>query len=376
MNFPIGETGKMHLILILTLVVVVFFLMPVQEKIEAWVFKKFLSEYYIDEYNEIQLAGRVVGLKDLIFRVFPDMVNMSGAKKGKLYILKKSRVFDAYAIADGRPRKIKNQSIHIDPKLLVYLKETKSPIYSSDAERLSWLEKVFMDLKSEFILPLLYREKIFGFITLSSIPPTNRVFNLKVLASKAAISVYNNILSTQVADLNLYKKEIEKANRIQGMVFNTRIPRLSGMDVKLINKVQDIILEFIPGENGEYVMIAIALTNPKFGGGLVLSHILGKLYSFFIIKKNLNHKVIKEFVEEGFEDLNWKEGYEMVVGIIQPELRKIIFNQVGTQFKVTDDESDDMLISVGWRCTIEIKESTIYLFYRNQKILSIRDLAL
>jgi hypothetical protein len=134
-------------------------------------------------------------------------------------------------------------------------------------------------------------------------------------------------------------------------------------------------MEFFKNDDDSCLFILLALKgNRKLGSGMVSSHMLGKLYSQSLIKKKHSMQSIKSITEEALKDVFWHEGYEIIMGEFNDQTAKITFNQKGLNFKVTDEENPSVnLISVGWRYTLDIKKvDTIYIYYKNEKVLSIK----
>ena len=79
------------------------------------------------------------------------------------------------------------------------MKDKKQGASTSDLVGLPDINNDFIDLKANFIIPFIFREKIFGFLAVTNIPKEDELLNLKVLASKSALAVYNHILSSAIA---------------------------------------------------------------------------------------------------------------------------------------------------------------------------------
>jgi hypothetical protein len=371
--FPDEINFRLQLSQISSLIISIIFFLPIQEWLEVKLKKKFLSEYLFDDPLTLRLAYKRFELQDLIKNVFPDIVTFTGSSSGRLIVSTSTGNYDAYSFSKGRRRKIKNQSFLISPRLLEFLKNHKDGASVSETFELKEINEEFAQLKASFLIPFIFREKVFGFLTLSNIPDETSLATLKIITSKAALAVYNNILSSQIAIHKKYKHEFEVASRIEDHIFTSKTPTFQGVFFKTYQKNPTILLEYFKNEEEDYMFVLLAIHGKnRFGSGLVSSHILGKYYSQGLIKKKHNHKSIKVFTEDCLEELMWQEGYEMVVGSFKENHTRITFTQVGVNFRISDSEfKNDNLISVGWKYTLDIKDGTLYIFYKKEKILSI-----
>jgi hypothetical protein len=133
---------------------------------------------------------------------------------GRLAILiREPADYEVYTYFNGRRRKIKPKSVQIKDRLLNFLKDKKHGISIGELLGHSEINDDFLELKANFVIPFIFRERIFGFLAVTNIPSPEDLLNLKVLASKSAIAVYNHILSSQVVLHKKYKREFEIANR-------------------------------------------------------------------------------------------------------------------------------------------------------------------
>jgi hypothetical protein len=194
---------------------------------------------------------------------------------------------------------------------------------------------------------------------------------LKILASKAAIAVYNHSLVSQVALLHRYRREFETANRIQGQVFHTNIPKFNNLSVEILHRDPNIILEFFRNKDDEIIILLLTLTVPKFGSALVLSHVLGKLFYLQILNKNFTHKTIRKYMDEFFDEIKMKDGYELLIGIYDEESKRITFTQIGTYFKVMNERQEGG-VSVGWKYTLHFNQLRV--FHKKSEILKIKSI--
>lgn len=374
---PRGIDYSLQIRMIGTIVISVILIVPLQEFLEARIKKIFLSEYLFDDPLEPNGAKPRFEINALISKVFPDMVKISGSKYGRLAILiREPADYEVYTYFNGRRRKIKPKSVQIKDRLLNFLKDKKHGITIGELLGRSDINDDFLELKANFVIPFIFRERIFGFLAVTNIPSPEDLLNLKILASKSAIAVYNHILSSHVVLHKKYKREFEIANRIEGLIFTSKVPIFKSFKFEAHQKDPNVLVEFFKNEDGECLFILLALKSTKVGSGLVSSHVLGKMYSQSLLKLKHNLSSLKSIAEDMLKKLSWEEGYELVVGSFREDTFRLTFSQTGKNFKITNDiDPTKSLISVGWRYTVDLQENpVIFIYYKSDKIISIQNI--
>jgi hypothetical protein len=265
--------------------------------------------------------------------------------------------------------------LNISKGFVNFLKEKKQCVTLADALANEEINENFNILKADYVLPFIYREKVFGLLALSGNPDTIAQSHLNILASKSAVAIYNHILSSQVAIHAKYKKEFEVANKIEEMIFKTRLPKFNNIEFNNLKEDPNILLEFFKNEENEHYFILLTLQGKnKYSTGLVLSHMFGKYYSQSVIKKRHTHKSLKELTELLLKELDWNDDYEFLIGNFFINSSKMTFLQQGSHFKVTTESKTESQISIGWKATIDIANEIYYIQYKNNNILSIRSI--
>jgi hypothetical protein len=358
----------MGIVSLICIVAYVLFIIPLQESLEVYLRKKLLSEYLYGDTLSLKYAYRNFELKTLISNVFPDMIKVSNSKEGRMIIQKKQNAYDAYSYIAGKAKKIRTQTFNLNREFLEYIEST-GDILNEDEKTDPKIRKSFQDLKASTIIPFLYRRKALGFLSLNKKPEESSIQDLKVLASKAAIAVYNHNLADQVARLDIYKKEVETAQKIQGQVFFTKIPKFKSLAVEILHRDPNIILEFFRNKDGGIVLLLLTLNEKKFSNGLILSHVLGKLYLLHLLEDNLTHKSLRKKLDAIFKEINQRDGYELLIGIYDEKKKRITFTQIGTFFKVTNDKKEGG-VAVGWKYSLNFNQLTIY--HKRLPILKIK----
>ena len=161
---PNEVTYRLQLSLIASIIISIIFFLPVQEWLEVKLKKRFLSEYLFDDPLTLRLAYKRFEVEDLITNVFPDMVKFTGSSAGRLVLLSSLGNFEAFTYSKGRRRKIKNQSFHVNNRLLDYLKEHREGAAVSETFEQKEINEDFAQLKASYIIPFIFREKVFGFL--------------------------------------------------------------------------------------------------------------------------------------------------------------------------------------------------------------------
>ncbi|MBP7283885.1 MAG: hypothetical protein KBA66_20030 [Leptospiraceae bacterium] len=366
---------SLQITMVATIIISVILVVPLQEFLETTIKKKFLSEYLFDDPLTLKSARRRFEIDALISNVFPDMVKISGSTYGRLAVLiREPADYEVYTYSNGKRRKVKPKSVQIQDRLLKFLKDKKQGASTSDLVGLPDINNDFIELKANFIIPFIFRERLFGFLAVTEIPTPEDTLSLRILASKSALAVYNHILSSQVAIHKKYKREFEIANRIEDLIFTSKLPIFKSFKFETHQKDPSVLLEFFKNEDGEYLFILLVLNSTKVGSGLVSSHILGKMYSQSLLRRKHNLNSLRSIAEEMLKKLSWEEGYEMVVGSFREDTFRLTFSQTGKNFRITNDiEPDKSLISVGWRYTVDLNENPLVLiYYKSDKILSIK----
>lgn len=359
-----------QLSLLITVLVYIVFLIPLQESLEIFFKKKFLSEYLYDDVISLKYAYRNFELKTLIRNVFPDMIKISGSKSGKMIIQTGKNAYEAYSYVEGKSKKIRTQAFVLNEEFLVQLKSNKDIFLLSQVETTNEIVyKKMLELKVECILPFIYRNRLFGFLGISGIPNEKVINDLKLLASKAAIAVFNYNLTSQVAILNRFKQEIETANKIQGHVFHAIVPKFVDLQIQILERDPNIILEFFNNSDREIIFVLIALSNPNLTSGLVLAYVLGKLEALKHMTTKITHKSLKKFLDSIFDESSLKDNYESLIGIYDKLKKNMTLSQVGTHFKArNEDEKGEF--SVHWKYSMNF--NVLHINYKNKLILKIQ----
>ncbi|MCE9501717.1 MAG: hypothetical protein K8R21_14640, partial [Leptospira sp.] len=357
-----------------TVIFSVISIFPLQEYLITRLKSVLLSEYLSDDPLSARLAHRRFDLDALITNVFPDMVKISGSTAGRLAILNNEESnFDIYTYSRGKQRKVKTKEENVKTRLVQFLKLKKTGVTIADALNFWGINDDFLALKSNYIQPFIFREKLFGFIAVTNIPGKEGIKDMALLSSKSAIAVYNHILSSQVAENRKYKREFESASRIQYMIQNTAIPKMKDFEVRLIEKDPNILMEFFKDSEENFYFVMLSLNPGKKGSGLVLAYMLGTLYIRSLFEKKININNLKTFIIETLKSISWSDPFDLLLGTIEDhDSSQIVMIQEGINFKVVNSRFPDRnMISVGWRNNLNVPETPIYFQIRGKSLLSL-----
>ncbi|HMV46049.1 MAG TPA: hypothetical protein PK079_08840 [Leptospiraceae bacterium] len=372
---PKSLSYSLQIMMIGTIAISFIIIFPIQDYLEKIIRQKFVSQYLDEDLS----AGRVVNveLNELISNLFPDMVKISESKEGRMVLLiREPADYEMYVYLNGMRRKVKSKSFQIKDRLLEFLSDKPEGITAANLLGHNEINEDFISLKVSYVIPFIYRQRIFGFLGVSNIPSEKSISNLYILASKAAIAVYNHILSSQIVLHKKYKREFEIANRIEGLIFSAKVPIIKSFKFEAYQKDPNVLVEFFRNDDGEWLFILLALNKARIGTGLVSSHLLGKMYSQSLLRRKHSLNSIKSITEDMLRKLSWEDGYEMVVGSLREDLSKLTFSQKGVNFRITNDvDTSKSLISVGWRYTVDLKENpVIFIYYKSSKIISVQNI--
>lgn len=346
-------------------------LLPVQEYVENLLKKHLLSEYFAYE-GPIKGFYRDFDYDTLVRFVFSDMIEVSGNETGRMIILDKNEIYMTYFYSGGKAKTIKSYTLDMTKEVLESLKSAKTGISLSEADEKNFPKEVFSYLKAGFILPFLFREKIFGILSLVNVPDREMRENLTVLASKSALAVHNHLLSSQIAVHQKVKQEFDFASRVEENIFTARLPVSQKFHFELLSNTAGCLLESIEFLDKHRIFILLSLEgNKRFGASLVLSHILGKIIgSGFKNDRAFPHKIIKNFIEHELGVAGWNDGYDLMIIGFSEASHDMVFSRIGGRFRVMEG-SPPRLIPVRWRKLLTAGTEPITVFRGIQPLVRI-----
>ncbi|MBE7413515.1 MAG: hypothetical protein L6Q54_14170 [Leptospiraceae bacterium] len=372
-KIPSDITYPDEISLLVTIVISIIGIFPVQEYLYSYFRNLFLSEYLTDDSLSAKIAYRRFDADSLIKNVFPVMVKMSSSPSGVLAVLNKSETqYDIYSYSSGRQRKVKIRGENFNTRLTNLLRSKKQSISVADVMKFPELNEDFTTLKSSFIIPFIFREKLFGFLATTNIPSEEVKADLSFLSSKAALAVHNHILSFKVAENKKYKREFETAERIQFSIQSTKVPVIPDLEIQLLEKDQRLLSEFYTIKENGIVFVIFALPSNRKGEGLVLAYIAGALY-IQLRQFNNNLNEIKKAIENTLAEIYYTDHYEFLIGYIEND--KNILQVLASGHSLTATKSDmpeKNIISLGWKNLIDLDSNSILFKLQDKNILLVR----
>jgi hypothetical protein len=368
-QLPEGLSYKLEMSFVLVMAVSILIYLPFIERFSRKLRVRFLSEYLTEDAESFRQAIKQFNYDVLIKHVFPDMVKLTESHSGTIALLTPDGTFDFHTYFRGRQKKLSpTKQIHIKENFKEFIKNKKEGASLADAVTSSEINNDFMELHANFIYPLLFREKLFGFLAVSNIPNTYAVNTLSLLAGQSALTIHNHILSYHIAENKKYQKEAEYADRVQNLLETGTIPDLTGWKISAYPRHHGNLVEFFQVEDGSWFFVVLNAGRTYHHIGIILSYILGVVYSQSKLKLLKGFADVKQLIHSTFQKLEWKEKYEIIIGMLDQE--EIYLIQEGRQFKIVRETNDEEVVaSMGWKNRIQFEKGAILILHSEQPIL-------
>lgn len=360
-----------ELVIVLVGTFAILILLPLAEKYGRLLKNKFLSEYLTEDEESLRQAIKQFNYDTMIRNVFPDMVKITASHSGTLAVLNPTGSFEFYNYFRGRQKKIApNKEILVKGKFQEFLKSKKNGVSLSEIGSNPEINDDFLELHSNFIYPMLFREKLFGFLAVSNIPNKEALKSVALLAGQSALTIHNTLLSKHIADNKKYKKEAEYADRIQYLLETGTIPSLPGWEIQVYPRNHGNLVEFFQAGDDSWFFLVLNAGKKTQHVGIVLSYLIGIIFSQRRLKLIKSFPEIRQLIQHTFLKLEWKERYEYLIGKIDdPELQLL---QEGVQFQVSrESDPKEVVVSVGWKNKVSFTKGAILIQYGGQSILRI-----
>ncbi len=357
--------------LIASITIILLFLLPIVERFTQKLNMMFLSEYLMEDPSVSRIAYKSFNIDSLIKAVFPDMVKIAGSESGRLAVLTENGTFDIYSYRRGRQKKIQtreeNTPVH---KLIQFLLKKKKGVSIIETVDNPDINQDFVNLRSDFILPFLFREKIFGFLALSSIPDVDSLITLNFLARQCALVIHNHNLSSHIVENMKYRQEEESAKRIQNTIQYSQPPKISGLSIEFVNSVSNVMMEFFKLKDLWHFLFLNAGGNTR-SAGLIHSYISGSLYSGITRGKAETFTEIKEILHKSLQKAEYTKKFNYILGKINSDLSLEILME-GSGFRFYSELQPNLnLVSLGWKNTIQNDKYPVVVEFRYSKIMRI-----
>ncbi len=356
-------------VLVGTMAILIF--LPLTEKYGRRLKNRFLSEYLTEDEESLRQAIKQFNYDTLIRNVFPDMVKITASHSGTLAVLNPSGSFEFFTYFRGRQKKIApNRQITVKIKFQEFLKSKKNGVSLSEIGSNTEINEDFIELHANFIYPLLFREKLFGFLAVSNIPNSEALQSIALLAGQAALTIHNALLSTHIADNKKYKKEAEYADRIQFLLETGNIPAIPNWELQVLPRNHGNLVEFFQSGDDRWFFLVLNAGKKTQHVGIVLSYLIGIIFSQKRLKLIKSFPEIRQMIQQTFLKLEWKERYEYLIGKLDNAELQLL--QEGVQFQVNrETDPKEVVVSVGWKNKVSFTKGAIIIKYGGQSILRI-----
>jgi hypothetical protein len=360
---------SLEMAFILAMAISILIYLPLIERFARSLRVRFLSEYLTDDADSFRHAIKQFNYDSLIKHVFPDMVKITESHSGTIALLTPDGTFDFHTYFRGRQKKLSpTKEINIKLHFKEFLKSKKEGASVTEAINSPEINSDFMELHANYIYPFLFREKLFGFLSVSNIPNADAAHTLSLLAGQSALTIHNNILSYHIAENNKYRKEAEYANRVQDLLETGTIPELPGWKINAYPRHQGNLVEFFQVEDGSWYFVVLNAGRTYHHIGIILSYILGVVYSQSQLRILKGFADIKQLIHSTFQKLDWKDKYELIIGKI--DFNELYLIQEGKQFRIIrETNEEEVLASIGWKNRIQLERGPILVLHAGQPIL-------
>lgn len=361
---------RFEIAMVLTLTVSIIFFLPFFETFSHYLKSKFLSEYLSEDASISRAAYKRFDINSLIKSVFPDMVKISGSDSGRLGILKEDGTFDIYNFNRGRQKKIHTRQDNTPMnQLMQFLVNYPDGVSITETCNFPGINQDFVDLRADFIMPFLFREKIFGFLAVSSIPDTEAHQQIYTLSRQCALVIHNHNLSSHIVENLKYRQEEESAKRIQSLLQKGSPPKIPGFKISLTASHASTLVEFYQTQDENWNFLLLTAGGPPRSAGLVNSYILGLLFAR--LKKGLanNFIEVKKIVNQVMQKANWKDKYGYLIVKIEKDLQLEILHE-GSYLKVfSENEPSIPLTSIGWKTSVTVDSLPVVVELRGKEFM-------
>lgn len=360
-----------ELVTVLVGTLAILFFLPITEKYGRRLKNRFLSEYLTEDEESLRQAIKQFNYDTLIRNVFPDMVKITASHTGTLAVLNPEGSFEFFTYFRGRQKKIApNRQIKVKTNFQEFLKSRKNGVSLSELGSNAEINEDFIELHSNFIYPLIFREKFFGFLAVSNIPNGEALQSIALLAGQAALTIHNALLSSHIADNKKYKKEAEYADRIQFLLETGNIPSIPNWELQVLPRNHGNLVEFFQSGDDSWFFLVLNAGKKTQHVGIVLSYLIGIIFSKKRLKLIKSFPEIRQLIQQTFLKLEWKERYEYLIGKLDKAELQLL--QEGVQFQVNrETDPKEVVVSVGWKNKVSFTKGAIIIKYGGQSILRI-----
>lgn len=366
-KIPNNVPYRLELALLLVSAVSLILYLPFIERLTKSIRNKFLSEYLTEDEESYRQAIKRFNFDALVKHVFPDMVKLTGSHSGTMAVLNPNGTFAFHSYFRGRQKKLSpTKDIIVKSTFQSFLIERRNGASVADAMSKPEINFDFMELHANYVYPFIFREKLFGFISVSNIPNADAEHSLSLLAGQSAVTIHNHILSYHISENKKYQKEAEYAIRVQNLLETGTIPELPGWKIQAFKRTNRNLIEFFQVEDGSWFFVVLNAGRSYQHIGILLSYILGVVYSQSKLRILKGFSDIKALIHSTFQRLDWKNKPELIIGKIG--YSELFIIQEGLQFRITRNK-EEVVASIGWKNMISMDKGPVTILQNGEPIL-------
>jgi hypothetical protein len=294
---PDTNNSRDQIITLLFIITSVLILFPARDRMLSWLMQE--SEYqslFGKDVHHIDVIGKHFTMNSLIEEIFPDLLRWLNVSSGKLAILDPERKsYTFYIYGHGRLLKKDAQYHNSIDEIEKELLTRREAIYQDLPGTTPHFREVMVRFRAVLIQPIFYRKRLVGFLILHEYPRHKYERRaLDLFADKAGVSIHGHILSSRIVDTGKYEQEFRTADRIRQFLQNTEIPEIPGYQVKSLKAAKALtLIEFFSSTPDKRFLVIVYSPKISSAAGLILSGILGHLYSYIHLEENIVlHKLI------------------------------------------------------------------------------------
>ena len=377
LRWLIPPTHERHneILTIVFIILSVLILFPAREILLRRILMR--AEYaslFGQDFHHLDFIARHFTVDALVDEIFPELMAWLEVRNGRLAVLGSDRQhFLFHSYRNGQVTRARFTGTPPDEDLIQLLKQTNDPLdHREEQGEAAW--EMLNKYRASIIQPFFYRRRLLGYLILNEVPHSRFARRaLNMFARKAAVSIQNHILSAKIIDSQAYEYELRNARKVRNLLESAPIPRIPGYSFNLLRESQmPCVLEFFAGKDVWYLAI---LCSPRHNSaaGLIMSGILGHLYSTMHREKNISlHRLLNELRKD--PELAFSAyPFEILLAELRPESNSLVLMVDGKDYHITHpDEPNRSLISVGWRNFLELGEDeTIRIAFQDAPLLDI-----
>ena len=369
---PVDASRRENLVTLLFIILSVLILFPARESLLRHLFRRQDWETLVDEdIHHLDFLARQFSVDSLLHQIIPDLLFWLRVSSARIALLSEDRKnYRFHIYKNGKI--IKGNAIYYQKteELKREFKAYRKIARIDDEEAPESLREIMQQNRVAWIVPFIFRTRLLGFLFLME-PPRNKFADraLQLFAGKAAVSIQNHILSSKIIDAGEFEKELQSAEKVHSLMKNSRVPSFPGFQIQPHEDDSGSSVQEFFTVNDSLFLVIFATSRGGGVSGLVLSGLLGHLYSLVHIESDLSiHRILGHMRKEN-SLLRTEPGVEMLIAQFHDGGSMTVFVE-GKQFRFQDTtQPDRILISPGWRNYVDLSPGILYRVEHNNRVL-------